>query len=269
MTLPGASRMVPDGTYLVLPDMQIPYHDKRAVAKVLTFAKHLAPTGILCVGDEADAPEVSRWTRGRAGEYAGTFEAGLVETHDVVRGFSEIAPMHIVRSNHTSTRIANYLGTHAPALSDLSVLQYDRLMGFNGHRSALTDVALNVTWHPQLWGFAPGWVLAHGDEGSLSRVPGSTAMGLARKIGASVVCGHTHRAGIQHSTQGFAGRVTRTLIGVEVGHLMDMRQVSYLKTGVGDWQQALGILTIERRRVFPQLALIDSRGHWIHHGRIW
>jgi hypothetical protein len=59
------------------------------------------------------------------------------------------------------------------------------------------------------------------------------------------------------------------LHGVEVGHLMDVKQVSYLKTGVGDWCQAFAVLTIEHRRVFPHLVLIDSRGHFHYGGRTW
>lgn len=259
---------LPDGVYLVLPDLQIPFHDRKAVAKVLDFARALCPDGILCVGDEADAPEVSRWERGRAGEYAGTFEQGLIDTHKIIADFCEVAPMHIVRSNHTSTRIANYLKQYAPALATLSVLQYDKLMGFNGHRSALTDDRLAVTWHPEMWEFAPGWVLAHGDEGSMSRIPGSTAMNLAKKIGASVVCGHTHRAGIQHHTTGYGGRITNHLYGVEVGHLMG-KKVSYLKTGTGDWQQAFAVLHIEGRKVYPQLVMINKQGNFMFDGVLW
>lgn len=256
-----------DGTYLVLPDMQIPYHDKRAVAKVLDFAGKASIDGILCVGDEADAPEISRWEKGRAKEYAGTFEQGLIETHDVLASFSDIAPMHIVRSNHTSTRVTNYLARYAPALSNMSVLQYDRLMGFNGHKSALTGDSLDVTWHPHMWEFAKGWVLAHGDEGSLSRVPGSTALALAKRIGASVVCGHTHRAGLQHHTSGYVGKVTRSLWGMEVGHLMDPKAATYLKTGLGDWQQGFGMLHIDKGQTFPELVLFHAGS--FHYGGRW
>lgn len=261
---------VEDGTYLVLPDMQIPFHDKRAVAKVLAFCEWLKPDGILCVGDEADAPEVSRWHRGMAGEYQDTFEDGLRSTYDVLHAFSGIAPMHLMRSNHTSTRIQNYLRTYAPALAGTSWNDYCRIMGFNGHTPLLQGRTqpLRVSWYPAIWEFAPGWTLAHGDEGGMSRIPGSTAMNLAKKIGASVICGHTHRAGLQHHTYGYAGRVGSVLYGLEVGNLMDIRKASYLKTGGGDWQQAFAVLSIVDREVFPELVMFRDK-RFIFQGQVW
>ena len=96
----------------------------------------------------------------------------------------------------------------------------------------------------------PGWVMAHGDEGSLNRVPGSTAMNLARKLGKSVVCGHTHKLGIQHETTGLNGR-TSTLFGMEVGHLMDIKKASYLTSGIANWQQGVGMLIQTNKEVIP------------------
>jgi hypothetical protein len=244
-------------------------HDEVAVESVLRYAQMLQPDGILCVGDEADAAEISRWARGSADEFAGTFEAGLIATYDVLARFADIAPMHIMRSNHTSTRIGRYL-SFAPALSSLGVLDYPKLMGFNGNAPALTGRAkpLDVTWHPSMWEFAPGWVLAHGDEGSMSRIPGSTALNLAKRIGSSVICGHTHRAGVQHHTLGFSGQVKSTLFGVEVGHLMDPAKVSYLRTGLGDWAQAFATLRIYKGSVYPELTYIGPKSFQAQ-GALW
>ena len=92
--------------------------------------------------------------------------------------------------------------------------------------------------------------MAHGDEGRSVQVPGSTAMSLAKKLGKSVVCGHTHKLGLQHETTGLNGN-TNTLFGLEVGHLMDIKQASYLNTGIANWQQGFGILVEKNRKVTP------------------
>lgn len=263
------TQYLPDGVYMVLPDLQCPLHDEDAVAAVMTYAADAEPDGILCVGDEADATEISRWAKGTKDEFTGLLEAGLQSTYDVLAGFAAIAPMHVMRSNHTSTRLERYLAA-APALSALSCMSYPRIMGFNGHTPLLggRTEPLRVTWYDRMWEFASGWVLAHGDEGNLSRIPGSTAMSLAKRIGASVVCGHTHRAGIQHSTAGFGGQITSSLYGVEVGHLMDVTKVSYLKTGLGDWQQAFGMLRIHRGVVYPELVMLGADG-FMSQGEMW
>lgn len=262
-----------DGFYVVIPDLQVPYHDEKALIRVKNFLRWYQPTGLLCVGDEADAPEISRWEKGRKGEYAGTLEAGLTQTHEVIRDLIEAAGgvrMDIMRSNHTSTRLINYIDRYAPALAGAEFLTYDHIMGFNGKPSVLTKhygESLNVTWHHDMWEFAKGWALAHGDEAGLSRIPGQTAMNLAKRVGVSVVCGHTHRAGLVHDTHGFGGKVKSVLYGLEVGHLMDPAKVSYLSTA-GNWHQALGLLTINDGKVYPELLTIPRAGkfqvwgHW-------
>lgn len=264
---------LPDGYYVVIPDLQVPYHDERTLERVYKFLAWYQPDGLLCVGDEADAPEISRWEKGKKGEYAGTLIDGLTSTFEVIEALTAAAGahMHIMRSNHTSTRLINYIDRYAPALNGADWLTYDRIMGFNGKPSTLPAVegqSLNVTWHPDIWEFAPGWVLAHGDEGGLSRIPGQTALNLAKRVGASVVCGHTHRAGLVHDTHGYGGKVTSVLYGLEVGHLMDPAKVSYLSTA-GNWHQALGLLTIKDGKVFPELVTIPRGAPFHVWGHSW
>jgi hypothetical protein len=92
--------------------------------------------------------------------------------------------------------------------------------------------------------------MAHGDEGRSIQTPGSTAMSLAKKLGKSVVCGHTHKLGLQHETTGLYGK-NKTIYGMEVGHLMDIKQASYLTSGIANWQQGIGILVEKNRKVVP------------------
>ena len=100
--------------------------------------------------------------------------------------------------------------------------------------------------------------MAHGDEGRAIQVPGSTAMSLAKKLGKSVVCGHTHKLGLQHETTGLYGK-NRTLFGLEVGHMMDMKQASYLTSGIANWQQGVGMLIEHKRKVTPYaIPIIDG-----------
>jgi predicted phosphodiesterase len=184
---------------VVLSDMQIPYHDRKAVAAVQQFVKEYQPEELFCVGDEADSPEPSRWNKGTAGEYAGTLQKGLDETMNIMKTFKEAIgdnPFHVMRSNH-GDRISHYVNKYAPALASIRSLEYTSLLGYREN---------GITFHNRLYNFAPGWAMAHGDEGSLSRNAGGTALSLARKSGVSIVCGHTHRAGIQHENTGYNGK---------------------------------------------------------------
>jgi hypothetical protein len=82
-------------------------------------------------------------------------------------------------------------------------------------------------------------------------------MSLVRKIGKSVACGHTHRAGLEPWDQGYNGK-THRLWAMEVGNLMNMRRAGYLATGAANWQQAFGLLHVAGRRVRPEVIYIEN-----------
>lgn len=237
---------------VVLSDIQAPEEDARLVAAVQEFIKDYEPDELYCVGDEADMPEPSRWNKGSAAEYAGTFQKGLDRTSTIMAGFREVLgdkPYHLMRSNH-GDRIRNYINKYSPALSSLRALEYERLLGYD---------ELGITYHTKIWQFAKGWALAHGDEGSLSPTAGGTALSLAKKVGMSVVCGHTHRAGIQHQHMGYNGKTNHRLFGVEVGNMMDMKKAKYLGAGTGNWQQAFGLLYVVGNTVTPQVIPVVNK----------
>lgn len=229
---------------VVLSDLQIPYHNSSVVSTVNEFIKYYKPDELWCVGDELDAPEPSRWNKGMAGEYAGTLQQGIDETQEIIANFKKSLgknkPFYIQRSNHTD-RIDTYIRKYAPAFNSLRSLEIEELLGYN---------SLGVTYLHKMHELLPGWVMAHGDEGKLSQTPGSTALALAKRLGKSVVCGHTHRVGLQHETVGFYGK-TSTLFGLEVGHMMDMKQADYLTAGTANWQHGIGILVQSGNKVTP------------------
>lgn len=228
---------------VVLSDLQIPYHSNKTVDAVVDFIKYYKPDELWCVGDELDAPEPSRWNKGMAGEYAGTLQQGIDETKEIMSRFKKALgrkKFYIQRSNHTD-RIDTYIRKYAPAFSSLKSLEIEELLGYN---------SMGINYLHRMHELLPGWVMAHGDEGKLSQTPGSTALSLAKRLGKSVVCGHTHRVGLQHDTVGLYGN-TYTLFGLETGHMMDMKQATYLSSGTANWSQGIGILVENNKRVIP------------------
>lgn len=245
---------------VVLSDMQIGYHHKRAVHTVQEFVADYAPDGLLCVGDEIDAPEPARWSKGMAMEYAGTLEKGIDETRQVMAGFRQALgpgkPFRVSRSNHAD-RLEVYIRKYAPAFSSLGILKIESLLGYEES---------DIEYLRQITEVAPGWVMAHGDEGPMRQYGGGTALALAKQVGKSVVCGHTHRSGVIPETTGYAGKI-RTLYGFEVGHLMDMRKASYLKRGAANWQMSFGILYVEGSHVTPSLIPVAADGSFVVEGK--
>lgn len=237
---------------VVLSDIQAPSEDRQLVKAVQRFVKDYEPDQLFCVGDEADSPEPSRWNKGTAGEYAGTLQKGLDRTNEIMAGFRECLgdkPFHVQRSNH-GDRIRQYISRYAPALSSIRSLEYETLLGYD---------ELDIQYHHNIYKFAPGWAMAHGDEGSLLRTAGGTALSLAKRTGVSIVCGHTHRQGVQHEHTGFNGSLSGKLFGVEVGHMMDLKKASYLKSGAANWQAGFGILYVDGAKVTPTVVPVHGR----------
>lgn len=241
-------------TIVVMPDVQAPLHDRHLVYKFTQFLKDYAPDELAQVGDFTDSTEISRWVRGKKTEFAGDLQAGFDAASNILGDIREVfdGRFRIVRSNHDD-RLELYIESCAPGLASLSALSIENLAGFNEH-----DVEFV---RDEVVELAPGWVMSHGDEGSLSPVAGKTAFGLAKnKFGTNTICGHTHRAGMTSESTGYNGRIRRTLTGLEVGHFMDLTQADYLKKkGVAmNWQQAFGILEIYGDKVFPRLITVED-----------
>lgn len=238
----------------VISDLQVPLHDDRAVAAVATF---VADQGLdtVCVGDVLDAWQVSHWHKGLAGEFDGLFDLAREQAIGVLES---LRVRDVSRSNHDD-RLETYIRRYAPGISSLPELRFENFMRFTEN---------GIRFHRSPVEIAPEWLLMHGDEGSLLATPGSTALNIAKKTGMSVVCGHTHRLGLQHYCTSFAGRTTRTIWGMEVGHLMDMAGADYLKGGMANWHQGFGILVIEEDLVTPfPIAISSGSFHW--EGKRW
>jgi predicted phosphodiesterase len=249
-------------TIVLLPDYQIPLHDKRVIESHVRFVADFQPDALYHVGDFVDSPEPSRWNKGMAGEYAPTLQAGFDESIRILEAFRSVygGPFGIRMGNHDE-RVETYVSRYAPALEPLRALRFEAL---------LETERLGVDVYRSLTDIAPGWVLAHGHEGGLRHTGGLTAAALAQRIGKSVVCGHTHKAALvpaPNGPQGYNGRQAPTLWGMEVGHAMDIRKAQYLKTGSAGWQHGLGILRVRGNVVEPELVIISRDGSFTVAGK--
>ena len=61
--------------YLVISDLQIPYHHEQAVKNVIKLARREKFDSVLCVGDEIDFQTISRWAEKTPLAYQQTLDA--------------------------------------------------------------------------------------------------------------------------------------------------------------------------------------------------
>jgi predicted phosphodiesterase len=241
--------------YLVISDLQIPFHHEQAVKNLIKLVKREKFDLVLNTGDELDMQSQSKWAKGTHLEYEGQLDHDRTLAQNILW---DLGTTDITRSNHTD-RLYHTLVRGAPSLIGLPELQYEKFMDFAN---------LGIRFHRKPFEFHKNWVLVHGDEGSMNSNAGLTALGLAKKFGKSVVCGHTHRAGISAFTEGI-GASYRTLWGLEAGNVMDKRKASYLKAGSANWQMSVAVIETHGDRVSTFLVPINKDGSFTLYGKLY
>jgi len=238
---------------VIVSDLQIPYHDPRAVNNLIDFIKRYKPDRVVSIGDEIDLPQVSKWEKGRMGEYAGTIGKDRDAT---VKILEQLRVTDVIRSNHTD-RLFNYIASYAPGLYGIPELQLENFLRLP---------ELGITYWRKPMPIAPNWVAVHGDHGRISQVAGQTALKQALQHGKSLVCGHTHRLGLSSVTEASGGIVGRIVTGLEVGNLMDFKKAHYTH-GSANWQQGFGLLYVDGRNVTPVAVPVAKDGSFIVEGK--
>jgi len=242
---------------VVVPDLQVPYHDPIAVKNVAAYIKAVRPDSVVTLGDEIDLPQISRWTENTPGWYEQTLAADRDEAVEVLWSLVEhTKDAHMIRSNHTD-RLYNVIMKKIPAFLALPELRFEKFMKLD---------ELGITYHKKPYAVARGIVAVHGDEQSIKPQPGLTALEAARRHGISVICGHTHRAGQSAFTEASGGKIGRILRGWEGGHLMDVRQAHYTK-GTMNWQQAFIVIEEVGTNVQVSIINLEKDGTFVVSGK--
>lgn len=247
---------------VILPDWQCPLDDTDKIKKVADFIGEFQPSALGSVGDLTDSTQISRWTKGLRGEFDGGLEAGFQKTRDLIEYHRKKydGPWHVMRSNHED-RLSNAIEQRLPGVAGITV--DGKLLNI---QNALQFDRFNITWHEKPFEIAPDWMLAHGDEGQMSQVPGMTALKLANEMHRSVIAGHSHRASLIWTSKGVNGQ-RKTFAAMEVGHMMKIDDAEYLGPArLNNWGNAFGILWIDGEEVFPQLVPINPDGHFMVNG---
>lgn len=214
---------------------------------ILEVVKFMEPDEIVHIGDLMDYPQPSRWTKGTREEFEGNIysasEAAKKVILEPLRAVFD-GPIGVHEGNH-DMRPRLYLEKYAPALSQTDMLNFENLLDFDG---------FGITRLPDFYNVAAGWITTHGHLGGirLNQNAGMTALNGAKRIGKNIIMGHTHRAGVSSFTQGIEGQ-TNTITGVEVGHILNPKAVTYLRGASGNWQQGFALLEIDKNNVTPRI----------------
>jgi hypothetical protein len=235
-TIAGTSKTK---TIVLVPDLQVPFHDRKGVAALAKFIEEYKPDEVACVGDLIDMPQISQWTKGTAGEHTRDLHKHRNEAVEVIE---MLRINHISRANHED-RLWKSLSSRLPGLLDLPELRIETFLRLD---------EMNVQYHHGPYELAHNWYLMHGDESTQSSKAGMTGANLSQRVGASVAIGHTHKLGLIPTTHMLGGKIRRTDWGFEVGCILDFNSkgFKYMK-GMANWTPGFGLLKVDGKAVTP------------------
>jgi hypothetical protein len=266
-------------TYVVLPDQQIPWHDRELHEVVLRFLDDMRPHGVILSGDVVDLPQFSLkypWNKRMLTDPVSSVALHQKLTQEVIREYVDAADSEdnwIVPGNHDD-RYLNYVTARAPllnAIEDSSGQPLISLESFfnaanNGYRVA-TDPngmagypASHVVLGKHL-AIYHGWLLGNGKGGA-------SAAAHLEYLQHSVVVGHTHRQAKVHKTLHTVSGDVVVLVGIEAGTLAQVRG------GLGhtvnpNWQQGLAVVTIFGDGEFTADTAVYANKSLFYNGQRW
>jgi predicted phosphodiesterase len=242
-------------TTVVIPDVQYPYHDELMLSKIIKVIEDIQPHAIFQIGDGIDFPQVSRWSKGTAGEYAPTLQRHISGWAGVLRSLRAAAPdakISWLEGNH-DLRLRDFVKQYAAPLAALDALEMDSLFG-------LSDLDIRYVRGPVR--VATNTYAVHGHESSgYSSTPQAWDTKFIKRYGSekNIIFGHTHQPFITARAYGFDGKVTPRFT-MNVGSIMDPCHAKYVKDGAVSWTMSFALLHDDGKRVYPELILADNRG---------
>lgn len=219
--------------WIVLPDMQVPYEDKRTLAVVEAYMADHKWDGYLNLGDFLDFNEISTHTEGKRGavveRVSKTFAAGneILDRHQaIIRKGNPAAQMVVLEGNH-DYRATSYTEKHHE-LGDL------------------LDVPKGLRLAERKIEWVPAW-----SKGKLFRLGNAYfthglitskyhAAVMAQRYGVCIYYGHTHD--VMEFPVVLRGN-NKTIVGKSLGCLCRYDQ-SYLKGAPTNWQQAFAVFHV-------------------------
>ena len=208
--------------YIIIPDVHVPYQDKKAINLLLKTVEAIKPHGIIILGDFIDNYCVSSHSKNP--NRVTDLKWEVEEAIKLLQKFTEIKHKIFIAGNHEN-RLERYLSERAPALFNMVKIDEILKLKENG-------------WYyvPYKDHYRIGKVHFTHDTGKAGRFAHYASLG---DFQASVVIGHTHSFG--YTVEGNAKG--KPHVAAMLGWLGDVGQVDYMHRikAMRDWAIGFGI----------------------------
>jgi len=181
-------------TWVVLNDIQIPFHDVPVLANVLSFIQDLKPQGVILNGDVVECYAISNFTKDPMEPSSLTNERMIAG--DLMNRLSHVKHKIWLGGNHED-RLRSHVWRNRK--------EWSRALGVLG---VSIDVSFESLFTPRKYGFKytpygtyhmlGKLMVTHGEF--ISKHSAFSAKMHMDRFGTSVLHGHTHRLGIHYRT---------------------------------------------------------------------
>lgn len=228
--------------WVVLNDLQFPFHDAPVLDLVLSFITDLKPYGVVLNGDIIDCYDLSEFSKNPV-----TANVLLEEQKLAMDLMNELARVTTERwwlgGNHED-RLRRYIWNHAGKLGQFAELDFPKLFKVS---------ECGFKWKPYGHSVDLGRLtVTHGDM--VRQGSGASAKAHFGKYGSSVMIGHTHRMGVYFKTdkRGVHGAYENGCLcklTPEYAHFPDWQQgFSVVHVGEGGWFNVQQVPILGRKR---------------------
>lgn len=226
-------------TWIIVNDLQIPWHDKAVTSLVLEFIRDLKPHGVVLNGDIVDCYQISDFDKDPKRVHVWTLKEEIRLAGELMDALRDVPEKWWLGGNHEDR--LRRLGWRYPALSFM--LDFPNLFKLPEHGFA---------WKPYGGSINLGKLeVTHGFI--VRSASGVSAKAHFDRIGSSVLHGHTHRLGTYYRTNHRGAHVA-----VENGCLCRLNP-EYVQHP--DWQQGFSVVHVGPRGFFSvqQIPVLNSR----------
>lgn len=226
---------------LVIGDLHLPYHNKRALRRIYEAIKKEKPTHIIQIGDLYDQYSFSRFTKKNittsTRELSRARKNGL-HFWNTCRSLDRNAKCYQLLGNHDA-RLIKRIAEKVPEAYELVKEKLDELYTFKGVRTIYDDrTELKICGIT----FMHGYRSKLGDHMRYNRV--------------STVCGHSHVGGVIYEQSN--GRIIWEL---NAGYLADEKSepLKYSPQSTRKWTLGYGLITWKAGVAAPQFVPIRGK----------
>jgi predicted phosphodiesterase len=218
-------------TYLIIPDIHVPYHCPKAVKLITAIIKELDISGLVQLGDFVDAFQLSKYSKcpSRRNLIAEDIEDFKGILNEWARNLKTGAHIHILEGNHEK-RLSTYIAGQCRELHGL-VPDWPTMLGIDLRNKTGRH---KWHWHPYMkWDSCQIGDVTFNHGFYYNQHCAATALA---KYKTNIIFGHTHR--VQYVTDGIH-------YACSLGHISNEKETAHNPVPTG-WTQALGLLHVDK-----------------------